>query len=110
MLSMHRMSGRTRNAWGVKNTAALERAIACGRALVDIDPQRMVFIGEKPPIYRPGTSSSSRVGVTWRRPWPWPSSLAGGLESDEGCRRRDLRVNGRERQAHDFSANGALLA
>jgi mannose-1-phosphate guanylyltransferase len=32
----------------VKNTAALERAIATGRALVDVDPQRMVFIGEKP--------------------------------------------------------------
>ena len=32
----------------VKNTGALERAIATGRALVDIDPQRMVFIGEKP--------------------------------------------------------------
>lgn len=32
----------------VKNTAALERAIATGRALVEADPQRMVFIGEKP--------------------------------------------------------------
>jgi mannose-1-phosphate guanylyltransferase len=32
----------------VKNTAALERAIACGRALVEKDPARMVFIGEKP--------------------------------------------------------------
>jgi mannose-1-phosphate guanylyltransferase len=32
----------------VKNTEALEQAIACGRALVDADPHRMVFIGEKP--------------------------------------------------------------
>jgi len=32
----------------VKNTDALERAIACGRALVDKDPRRMVFLGEKP--------------------------------------------------------------
>ena len=32
----------------VRNTDALERAIACGRALVEDDPERMVFIGEKP--------------------------------------------------------------
>ncbi|HWO11017.1 MAG TPA: sugar phosphate nucleotidyltransferase [Polyangiaceae bacterium] len=32
----------------VKNTDVLERAISCGRALVERDPQRMVFIGEKP--------------------------------------------------------------
>jgi mannose-1-phosphate guanylyltransferase len=32
----------------VRNTGALERAIACGRALVEADPARMVFIGEKP--------------------------------------------------------------
>ena len=32
----------------IKNPAALERAIACGRALVEADPDRMVFIGEKP--------------------------------------------------------------
>src|SRR5262245_29088163 len=32
----------------VKNTDVLERAIACGRALVDKDPRRMVFLGEKP--------------------------------------------------------------
>ena len=32
----------------VRNTDTLERAIACGRALVREDPARMVFIGEKP--------------------------------------------------------------
>lgn len=32
----------------VKNTAALERAIDCGHALVRENPQRMVFLGEKP--------------------------------------------------------------
>lgn len=32
----------------VRNTDTLERAIACGRALVKADPARMVFIGEKP--------------------------------------------------------------
>jgi mannose-1-phosphate guanylyltransferase len=32
----------------VRNVDALERAIACGRALVEADPARMVFIGEKP--------------------------------------------------------------
>ncbi len=32
----------------VRNTETLERAIACGRALVEADPERMVFIGEKP--------------------------------------------------------------
>jgi mannose-1-phosphate guanylyltransferase len=32
----------------VKNGAALQAAIACGRALVEADPARMVFIGEKP--------------------------------------------------------------
>ena len=32
----------------VKNTAVLERAIQCGRALVERDPKRMVFLGEKP--------------------------------------------------------------
>jgi mannose-1-phosphate guanylyltransferase len=32
----------------VKNTEALERALACGRALVEANPDRMVFIGEKP--------------------------------------------------------------
>lgn len=32
----------------VKNTDVLERAIACGRALVGANPQRIVFIGEKP--------------------------------------------------------------
>ena len=32
----------------VKNTDALERAISCGRALVERDPRRMVFLGEKP--------------------------------------------------------------
>jgi mannose-1-phosphate guanylyltransferase len=32
----------------VKNTDALERAIACGHALVRENPNRMVFLGEKP--------------------------------------------------------------
>jgi mannose-1-phosphate guanylyltransferase len=32
----------------VKNTDALERAIACGHALVRENPERMVFLGEKP--------------------------------------------------------------
>lgn len=32
----------------IKNPAALARAIACGRALVEAEPNRMVFIGEKP--------------------------------------------------------------
>jgi mannose-1-phosphate guanylyltransferase len=32
----------------VKHTDALERAIECGYALVEADPQRMVFLGEKP--------------------------------------------------------------
>jgi len=32
----------------VRNTDALQRAIACGRALVEASPERMVFIGEKP--------------------------------------------------------------
>jgi mannose-1-phosphate guanylyltransferase len=32
----------------VKNTAELERAIATGHALVEANPNRMVFIGEKP--------------------------------------------------------------
>jgi mannose-1-phosphate guanylyltransferase len=32
----------------VKNTAELERAIATGQALVEANPNRMVFIGEKP--------------------------------------------------------------
>jgi mannose-1-phosphate guanylyltransferase len=32
----------------VKNTDALERAIACGHALVQENPERMVFLGEKP--------------------------------------------------------------
>lgn len=32
----------------VRNTEELQRAIACGRALVEAKPERMVFIGEKP--------------------------------------------------------------
>jgi mannose-1-phosphate guanylyltransferase len=32
----------------VRNVAALERAIACGRELIEQDPARMVFVGERP--------------------------------------------------------------
>jgi mannose-1-phosphate guanylyltransferase len=32
----------------VRNTDALEEALACGRALVESNPSQMVFIGEKP--------------------------------------------------------------
>jgi mannose-1-phosphate guanylyltransferase len=32
----------------VKHTDALDRALECGHALVQADPQRMVFLGEKP--------------------------------------------------------------